>query len=105
MIPKALFPSLFLCVTILVKRAFIADGMSTKIEYIDLKKMKGVPSLGRGYGATTNSLFSTCLEVNDAAIEHSYNYECEFNTIFYIFIYPDHLILILHILRLVSFQT
>ena len=42
-------------------------------------KYGGIPILGRGYSAATNSFQSSCLEVNSAVISEPaiFNYDCE----------------------------
>ena len=56
-----------------------ATGMPTIIQNDVVRKMEGLPILGRGYSITTNSFQGTCLEVNGTIVVNKhYDYDCEF---------------------------
>ena len=64
----------------------MVGGLSVTINSDVLKKMEGIPVLGRGYSVSTNTLHSTCLEVDLTANGQSYNYQCE------LLVSNDHLV-------------
>ena len=55
----------------------VTNASPTTIKYDALKKIDGMPSLGRGYSITTNSFHSSCFNVNGTTTEHSYNFDCK----------------------------
>ena len=55
----------------------VANAPPTTIKYDALKKIDGMPSLGRGYSMTTNSFDLSCFNANGATTEHSYNFDCK----------------------------
>ena len=67
-----------LCLTLLAKGFLCTVGSTITVGQDVLQRVEGVPGLGRGYSTTTNTFLSSCLEVKESELEHSYNYECEF---------------------------
>ena len=67
-----------LCLTLLAKGFLCTVGSTITVGQDVLQRVEGVPGLGRGYSTTTNAFLSSCLEVKESELEHSYNYECEF---------------------------
>jgi hypothetical protein len=47
----------------------------TTLKYDVVSRMKGAPVLGRGFSLTTNSLHSSCLDLDGVEEDQLYNYE------------------------------
>lgn len=70
-----------LCLLLFAKELLCTTGSSVTVGQEVLRRVEGVPGLGRGYSATTNTFLSSCLEVNESEIDHSYDFEFQFTSI------------------------
>ena len=52
-------------------------GLASTISSDLLRRIEGVPDLGRGYSLTTNSLQSSCLDITGAIEAQSFDFECK----------------------------
>lgn len=54
------------------------ESVPITLKYDTIQRMEGIPILGRGYSATTNSFQSSCLDVNGTVEDQLFNYDCKF---------------------------
>ncbi len=60
-----------------MNRTKLATSSSTKISNALLQQIEGIPDLGRGYSLTTNTLQSSCLEIDGSIEAQSFDYDCK----------------------------